>query len=145
MKRFLCGLLIALMIVPFASSESIDIDDPEWQNKSIMYGELKEWIRYDDDIMGKQLVVKVKIHGQLTNDMTVKQNYINVWYIAKTGLFHDYIIQYWAVADMIDGSVKKVVSFDVPASIVNLLETDKFPWSYLPDYVDNLWILPSLR
>ena len=90
------------------------------------------------------VVVKAKIAPSSTNDLTVAQNYHNaVDLIANQG-FADCELQYWAVADMSDGSEGKVISFTVPADIVEKVASGDVVATQLPDLVSDLWILPSL-
>ncbi len=95
---------------------------------------------------GTDLVVKQKINAQLTNKMTIDQNYYNACEIIRSlggAEIHD--LQYWAVADMRDGSEGKVISFTVPAATVKIIQTQEFPDNTLGNYVTDLWILPSLK
>lgn len=95
-------------------------------------------------INGTSIIIKAKIQPNLTNDMTIKQNYYNVCsFIREYGnIFHE--VQYWAVADMTDGSEGKVIQFDVPRDVIDTIATGDFPDNQLGNYVENLWILPSL-
>ena len=129
---------------PENPADAVNLDDESVYQDLIWFGEIRDVKRYDDEIMGKLLIVKVKIQSQLSNELTIKQNYFNIQGIAESGLFRGYSIQYWAVADMRDGSESKVISFDVPASTVEALYKQTIPANMLDSYVDNLWILPSL-
>lgn len=107
----------------------------------ITYGEL-----VNANITGFTLIVKTKITPSLTNDLTIKQNYFNACDIIRSfGDNHFSELQYWAVADMTDGSEGKVISFTVPKSTIELITKNKFADSILVDYVQDLWILPSLQ
>ena len=78
--------------------------------------------------------------------MTIKQNYLNVGdLIRNQGLDEFEEIQYWAVAHMTDGSEAKVISFTVPKKVISAIANAKISASDLGDYVEDLWILPSLR
>jgi len=95
---------------------------------------------------GTDLVVKQKIKSNLTNKLTIDQNYFNACEIIRSlggAEINDF--QYWAVADMQDGSEGKVISFTVPAKIVKTIQTKDFPDNTLVDYVQDLWVLPSLQ
>ena len=63
--------------------------------------------------------------------------------IAEQG-YSDCELQYWAVADMSDGSEGKVISFTVPADIAEKVASGDVVATQLPDLVTDLWILPSL-
>lgn len=91
------------------------------------------------------VVVKAKITPNLTNEMTISQNYHNaVDLIANQG-FDSCEFQYWAVADMTDGSEGKVISFTVPSDVVDQVANGGIVATQLPDHVTDLWILPSLQ
>ena len=108
----------------------------------LKYGELLEL--NDNRETNGVVVVKAKIAPSSTNDLTVAQNYHNaVDLIANQG-FADCELQYWAVADMSDGSEGKVISFTVPADIVEKVASGDVVATQLPDLVSDLWILPSL-
>ena len=97
-------------------------------------------------VNGKIIVIKAKITPNLTNSLTIKQNYLNVGdLIRNQGLDEFDEIQYWAVADMTDGSEAKVISFTVPKKTISAVANASLSASDLGDYVDDLWILPSLR
>ena len=96
-------------------------------------------------INGTTLIVKAKIKPGIDNESTINQNYLNVGNIIRSqdgSYFHE--IQYWAVTDMSDGSEDKVIMFTVPKDVIkkvnNLVITDE----QLADYVEDLWIHPSL-
>ena len=95
---------------------------------------------------GSIVVIKAKIHPVLDNDLTIKQNYFNVCDLIKNqglNIFDE--VQYWAIADTVDGQEIKVISFTVPKDTIELVTSDRFPENLLGDYVEDLWILPSLR
>ena len=46
---------------------------------------------------------------------------------------------------MTDGSEAKVISFTVPKKVISAIANAKISASDLGDYVEDLWILPSLR
>lgn len=115
---------------------------PSASGPSLKYGELLD-VTDNREAMGV-VVVKAKIEPNLTNNLTVAQNYHNaVDLIANQG-FSDCELQYWAVADMTDGSESKVISFTVPADIVGRVASGDVVATQLPDLVTDLWILPSL-
>lgn len=108
---------------------------------SILHGEL-----VDTNVTGTTLVIKAKIQPSMTNKMTVDQNYYNICDIIRNQCGEQYDeIQYWAVADMADGSEGKVISFTVPKSVIETIATKQFADNQLGDYVTDLWILPSLK
>lgn len=95
---------------------------------------------------GTDLIVKQKISSQSSNKLTIDQNYYNACAIIRSlGGAEIRDLQYWAVADMRDGSEAKVISFTVPADTVKTIQTQQFPDNTLGNYVKDLWILPSLQ
>ena len=96
-------------------------------------------------INGTTLVVKAKISPSVNNEATINQNYWNVGNIVRKQngyVFHE--IQYWAVADMKDGSESKVIMFTVPKDLIAKIYNQEMPDEQMADYVQDLWILPSL-
>lgn len=94
----------------------------------------------------KILVVKAKIKPSYNTKATIDQNYFNIQDIVEHQGGEKYDeIQYWAVADMSDGSTEKVISFTVPKYIIDLLAEKKFAANTMGDYVDDLWLYSGLR
>ena len=107
------------------------------------YGELLELT--DNRETNGVVIVKAKIAPNATNQLTVAQNYHNaVDLIAEQG-YSDCELQYWAVADMTDGTEGKVVSFTVPSDVVSQVAAGEVAATQLPDLVTDLYILPSLQ
>ncbi len=95
---------------------------------------------------GSTIVIKAKIDSNLTNKMTIEQNYYNVCDLIKNqGLDAYDEVQYWAVADTTSGDEAKVISFTVPKSVIDKIASGNFPDNTLGDYVEDLWIHPSLK
>lgn len=111
---------------------------------SIKYGELLNSTVTELD--GKRiLVVKAKIEPNLTNRLTIDQNYYNVADIVQnhSGILYDEI-QYWAVADMTDGSESKVISFTIDHDVISGINNKTIAENQIGDYATDLFILPSL-
>lgn len=111
----------------------------------ITYGDLVDFT--ENVIDGKNIcVMKVKIEASLTKGMTVDQNYHNIeHFITEAGGDQYDSIDYWAIADMEDGSENKVISFTVPKDTIDKVKSGDLAAIQLSDYVDNLYILPSLQ
>lgn len=123
-------------------SGEVEQQPDEASGPSVKYGELLELT--DNRETNGVVIVKAKITPNATNKLTVAQNYHNaVDLIAEQG-YSDCELQYWAVADMSDGSEGKVISFTVPADIVEKVASGDVVATQLPDLVTDLWILPSL-
>lgn len=92
------------------------------------------------------LVIKAKIEPSLTNKLTISQNGFNVEdIIKKQGGDQFNEIQYWAVADMEDGSESKVISFTLNKSLIDSIKSGNTPANQIINKADNVWILPSLQ
>lgn len=111
---------------------------------TLQFGDLLSTI--ENNIDGKNvIVVKAKITSSLTNKMTIDQNYHNVEDLIKNqGCDKFDEIQYWAVADMEDGSESKVISFTVDSDLIQKIKNDTVVAIQMGDYVSDLYILPSL-
>lgn len=111
------------------------------QGTKLEYGELLEENKNDGVV-----VIKAKIKPSASNKMTIDQNYYNVEDYIKT---HDMEgvteLQYWAVADMTDGKESKVISFTVPAALIPRIQSGSVPANTIGEYVEDLWVLPSLK
>lgn len=114
------------------------------QQSLIRFGTLLDWT-VNDLVSPKVIVIKTKIASNLTNKMTINQNYYNVQSVAKSGEYNDYDIRYWAVADLTNGRESKVISFDVPSYVMKQLANDRILPGDLEKYVNNFWVLPSLK
>ena len=111
------------------------------QEYTLRYGELLQ-----TTVNGTTLVIKAKIEPQLTNKLTIKQNYYNVCdIITDQGGDAFTEIQYWAVADMTDGSEGKVISFTLDDWVIEMIAKKKIYPAMLEDYAKDLYILPSLK
>ena len=100
----------------------------------------------DATINGTTLIVKAKIQPSFSNQATIDQNYFNVTDIVQNqgaDVFRE--IQYWAVADMTDGSEGKVIQFTAGRELIRHIKEDGFLGGMIADYVEDLWILPSLQ
>lgn len=107
----------------------------------LRFGELVSTIE-----TGSTLVIKAKITPGYSKKSTVDQNYYNVAdYIRNRGGDKYKRIEYWAVADMDDGSEQKVVSFTVPESLIAKIKKGTVAENRLGDYVRELYIHKSLE
>ena len=91
------------------------------------------------------IVLKAKITPSMTNKLTIDQNYMNAceWLQKHDNKCDEF--QYWAVADMQDGSEGKVISFTLNAETVEGIRNKNIVDIQIPDYAEDLWILPSLK
>lgn len=109
------------------------------------FGDLLE--ATENDIDGKRtLIVKAKITDKGSISKTIDQNYYNIEdLINNQGCESFDEIQYWAVADMSNGSENKVLSFTVNNKTIDKIASGSIPANTIGDYVDDLWIHKSLE
>lgn len=118
------------------------VEQPE-DDPAVKYGDLLE-LNDNRETKGV-VVVKAKISPSTTNKLTVEQNFHNVVDLVKNQGFDNCELQYWAVADMSNGSEDKVISFTVPQDVVEQVASGDVVATELQDLVVDLWILPSLK
>ena len=112
-----------------------------YRTYSLKYGELLSV----NNAVGSTAIIKARIKPSLTNKLTINQNYYNVCdLIQNQGLDEFQEIQYWAVADLDSGREGKVISFTVPKTVIDRVAKGNFPENKMGDYVQDLWVLPSL-
>lgn len=124
-------------------TEQPEGDAEENAETKILHGELLDVTVNDNNVA----VVKAKITPSYSNKATIDQNYYNVVDLIRNKGFDEYSeVQYWAVADMTDGSEQKVVSFTVPGEVVKMIaDAEAFADNTLGEYVTDLWVHPSLN
>lgn len=92
------------------------------------------------------IVIKAKITSSYNNKATIDQNYFNVGdLIRNQGCNKFDKVDYWAIADMTDGSEAKVVAFTLDKNVIEKIYNESIADNQIGDYADDLFILPSLR
>lgn len=131
--------IIVVAAIAFLSIAIIgNVLGPKPEENDIKYGKLLS-VTDARDANGP-VSVRVKVDSNLTNKMTIDQNYHNaVDLIANRG-YDNCELRYFAVMDRTDGSEGKIMSFTVPASVVDKIEDGKIVATQLPNYVTDLWI-----
>lgn len=124
-------------------SETSKIDTFESQSNKIYklkFGEL-----LDSNINGNTLIIKAKISPSYSNKSTISQNGYNVEDIIlnQGGNSFDEI-QYWAIADMENGSEDKVISFTLNKDQITAIKNKQLVGNKIIDNASDVWILPSL-
>lgn len=91
------------------------------------------------------LVIKAKIEPSYNNKATINQNGFNIedLILNKNADLYDEI-QYWAVADMEDGTESKVISFTVDKNLIKSIKNKSTVGNQIIDQAKDVWILPSL-
>lgn len=108
---------------------------------SIEHGDLVE-----ATVNGNTLIIKAKIESSYSNKATINQNYFNIEDIIKNQDGNKFdVIDYWAVADMQDGSEGKVISFTLEKDVIKNIYDGNIVANQIGNYVKDLWILPSLQ
>lgn len=124
---------------------SNDDADPTSDGFTLMFGELLD-ANPNGGVDGNTLVIKTKIEGQITNKLTINQNYHNIEDLVKNqGADQFDCIDYWAVADMTNGEEQKVVAFTVNSDTIKGIAEGYIVAIQLEDYVDDLFIHQSLK
>lgn len=95
--------------------------------------------------LGTTLRVNVDIFPLSSNKRTIEQNYQNVFYIIQTQTKDKFDqIEYRATANMTNGKNAVAVSFTIPSETIEKILNKKIKYSELGEYVDDLYIIPSL-
>lgn len=130
---------------PDASSVASDPEKIEINGFSLSTGTILD-ANPEGGVNGDTLVIKAKINSLLSNQQTINQNYYNVADIIQNqGGTQFNCIDYWAVADATDGSEIKVVAFTVDADTIQAIADGMILPNQMGDYVDDLYIHPSLQ
>ena len=97
-------------------------------------------------VNGTTIVLKAKITSSLTKKMTVDSCFYDVYdAVEKYGLDQYDELQYWAVADMTDGSEQKVISFTVPHDTLEKIANGSIVEGQLQSYSTDVWLSPALQ
>ena len=113
---------------------------------SVSVGSLKFGDFISEYENGLTNIIKAKITPKWNNKTTIDQNYHNVEDLILNKGYDKYDeIQYWAVADMTNGSENKVISFTVSKSLIKKIKDGSAVAISMGDYVDDLYIHPSLK
>lgn len=111
---------------------------------TVPHGEVLDVYETDE-----RLVIKTKITSSFSNHATISQNFQNLEdLIVNQGCSKYSEIQYWAVADMTDGTESKVVAFTAPESTIKGIKDGSIgAIAYLDEYgyLEDVYILPSLK
>lgn len=96
--------------------------------------------------LNNKLTIKFKITPSTTNKLTIDQNGFNVEDLITNQDASKYEqINYWAVADMTDGSESKVISYTLNKDLIQKIKDKKVFGQQIVDMADDVWILPSLK
>lgn len=128
-----------LDISQFSDSDlgEIDTGDLELYTGELLY------VNYCGDGV---FIVKAKIQSQLTNKMTIGQNYYTVCnLIKKHGFDSCEELQYWSIIDTRSGDEVKAISFTLDKSTINAVADGVIIENQLGNYVQDLFILPALQ
>ncbi len=125
-----------------SSTSTTEATTESTTDSGVLHGELLSVVDDEDGLA----VVKVKISKSYSKSSTIAQNYFNVSDLIKNRGFDKYTkIQYWAVADMNDGSEQKVISFTLDKDTIQAIANNEIVDNQIGDYSDDLWVHPSLR
>lgn len=165
-KKIIIIVIIIFVILSIAfqnNSEQVNSDNIKTENNEeeninknegivLKFGELLDFketcTEYDEELncLNTTAIIKAKIESSYSNAATIDQNYYNIENFIKNNDCSKYSeIQYWAVADMSNGEESKVISFTVSNQLIDKIKNEKIVANQLENYVDDLWILPSLE
>lgn len=109
------------------------------QGLQLRFGEVGEINQLDNSI-----TIQAIIKPNLTNKMTIGQNYANVEQLIKKNGFNTCdSIRYWAVVEDND-TTTKVIQFDLSKDVIDMIYSEKIYESQIADYATDLWISPVL-
>lgn len=132
------GIIVSIAMDDSTPTENISEDKSEY---SVQFGELLD-VTTTEDVM----VIKTKIEPNLTDKMTIQQNAHNVEkFILDNDLDNINELQYWAVADMTNGSESKVISFTLDKYMIDAVKNKSLFGANIIDNAKDVWIHPSLE
>ena len=109
------------------------------QDLQLRFGEV-ESINQND----KTVVIQAVITPNLTNKMTIGENYYNVEQLIKQNGFNTCDkLCYWAMLKDGDTAIK-IIQFDLSKNVIDMIYSEKILGSQIPDYATDLWIAPAL-
>lgn len=107
---------------------------------------LKHGDLLDVKVNGSTIVLKAKISSSFTKNLTVQSCYFDVYDAVQKYKLNAYDeLQYWAVADMTDGSEQKVISFTLTQDVLDKISEDQIIKNQLIDYATDAWLSPALK
>lgn len=149
--KTVAAILAIMCCIAFSScgskKEPVVLDFSSEKYGAVETGDLK--LRTGDLLSvtqsGTVVVVKAKIQSNLTNKMTIDQNFSNVGDLIQNHGFDTCTeLQYWAVADTNVGE-SKVISFTLDKESIDGIKSGSIVWTQLRERAVDLWILPSLQ
>lgn len=124
-----------------ATSNADNIPQSVTSNHKAKFGQILEASQ-----LNNKLTIKFKITPGATNKLTIDQNGFNVEdLITNQGASKYEQINYWAVADMTDGTENKVISFTVDKDLIQQVKNKNVFGQQIVDKAKDVWILPSLK
>ena len=105
-------------------------------------------LEYDDNAkcIKNAMIVQYEIEENLTNKLTIDQNYYNVEKIVKnSNLDNIDEIQYWATGKLSNGYEGKIISFTVPKDLFEKIKNDSIVPIDYNKHVQELWIVDNLK
>lgn len=127
------------------TTAATETEPPEANGYTVPHGTVLSAISNEIDEKNV-FVVKVKIKSSYSNKTTIDQNYYNIENLVKTQECDKFDeIQYWAVADMTDGSESKVISFTLDSDAIQGVKNGTVFAANMEDHIYDLWTLPSLQ
>lgn len=119
-----------------AAEAGADINDMK-----LSHGELQ-----DVTTNGSSIVLKAKIKSSYSKEATIQGCFFSVYEaIQDYGLNQYSQLQYWAVADMTNGTEQKVISFTIPQDVLEGVANETILENQLINYATDVWLAPALQ
>ncbi|WP_432629025.1 hypothetical protein [Brotaphodocola sp.] len=107
---------------------------------------LKHGTLLDVTTSGGTIVLKAKITSSLTKRLTTQSCFFDVYEAIQTYNLNQYDeLQYWAVADMTNGSEQKVISFTITKDVLENVANGTIIENQLIDNASDVWLSPALQ
>lgn len=95
---------------------------------------------------GGRIVIKAKVSPNMTVELMRNGCFFDVYEaIQEYGLEQYDEIQYWAVADMTDGSEQKVISYTVTKDVMEKVADGSIVENKLIDNATDVWLAPAMQ
>lgn len=109
------------------------------QGLQLRFGEVGDIGQFNNAV-----TIQVIIEPNLTNKMTIGQNYANVEQLIKQNGFNTCDkLCYWAMLKDGDTAIK-IIQFDLSKNVIDMIYSEKIFGSQIADYATDLWISPVL-
>ncbi len=125
----------------FASLDADFFSTFDMSSVKMKYGELKDIVVTENGPL-----VSAKITSSSSNQNAIDQCYYDACDFIRNYAGTDYDeVTFAGYADFQDGTEKKFIQFTIPENVIKTIATGDFADNTLGDYVNDLWIIESMR